>query len=472
MNCKKWRSGGLLLGAVMMGDVAPAQEKNRPNVLFIVVDDLNDWVGCLGNTQVKTPNIDRLAAEGTLFTKAYCAGPVCGPSRAAVMSGMAPYRTGVYNNFNLLEKSDAIAKIDTLSATFKKGGYRTAGASKVYHAWNDPQSWDAYLPRRQNPKEKPSVIHFGGDDQLSWGSLDIPFAECFDAQAASWVADEILQKHEKPFFAALGIIRPHVPWFVPKEYFDRFPLDSIQLPAVNPDDLNDLPEVGKAFVGNGNRHKGMEESGKWKEAVQGYLASIAFADDCVGKVLKALDRSPNRDNTIVVLWSDNGFHLGEKLWWSKATLWERSTHQLLIIRTPQGVPDQVCGRTVSLLDLFPTLVELTGIETPRQKLDGRSLVPLLQNPLREWNHPAITTQEKGNYAVRDERYRYIRYWDGGEELYDHEKDPNEWENLASNPELNGVKASLKALLPATAAEYAPWQQGEMPKYLKKQFRME
>lgn len=452
---------------------AQAAEGRPPNVLFIVVDDLNDWVGCLGgHPQAQTPNIDRLAAAGTLFTKAHCASGVCNPSRTAVMAGMLPYRTGVYNNFNRFEQSAVARDVDTLAAVFQKGGYRTVGASKVYHGWYDRKAWDRYThPPIKNPEAQPAGVPAHGIAELAehdWAALEIPLEKFGDVQSARWVAEEISTAHDRPFFAACGIIRPHVPWYAPKQYYDRFPIESIQLPPLKSDDLADIPPTGQAIAG-GSIDDVIQKHGKAREAVQAYLACTSFADDCVGILLDALENGPNRDNTIVILWGDNGFHLGEKRHWSKATLWSESARVPLIIRQPNGMPGQICSRTVSLVDLFPTLVELAGLPPPRQPLDGRSLVPLLEKPWREWDHPAVVTQERGTHAVCDERYSYLRYWNGEEELYDHENDPHEWVNRANDPALVAVKSRLMALLPSPESEagYAPWDGGRMPNYLRR-----
>lgn len=446
----------------------------KPNILFIVVDDLNDWIGCLGgHPQTKTPSMDRLAASGTLFTRAYCAGPVCGPSRAGIMTGMQPYRTGMYNNFNLFEKSELVGQVDTLAAVFKKGGYHTVGASKVYHGWNDPQAWDSYHnPRGNHPGPQPAQVPLSSIKEMNWdfGILEVPMADYNDVQSVEFIAREISRPQERPFFAACGIIHPHVPWYAPKEYFDRFPIETIQLPPHQADDLDDVaPSMRRRLADNGYE-KALQKHGQVKEAIRAYLANVAFADDCVGMLLKALEDGPNRENTIVILFGDNGYHLGEKRWWSKATLWQRSARIPLMIRLPQGKPGAVCGRTVSLVDLFPTLVELAGLPSPRQQLDGCSLAPLLRDPSAPWNRPVVVTNERGNHAILDEHYNYIRYANGEEELYDQQRDPNEWTNLASNPELISVKSRLKALLPTleTEAPYAPWRDGKMPDYLKKE----
>jgi arylsulfatase A-like enzyme len=269
---------------------------------------------------------------------------------------------------------------------------------------------------------------------------------------ASWACEVLGRRHEKPFFLAAGMFRPHIPWFVPQKYFDMYPLESIVLPAVKEDDLADVPPFARRVALNQHsRHDLVVSSGNWKKAVQAYLACISFSDAMIGRMLDALEKSPERDNTIVVLWSDHGYHLGEKWHWHKQSLWHRATHVPLIMAVP-GVTKAGtrCQRPVGLIDLYPTLTELAGIGTPGP-LDGVSLRPLLAEPERSWERPALVTYGRGNHAVRSERWSYIRYHDGGEELYDRRQDPQEWINLAGRAELAGVKNELRRWVPTQEA---------------------
>jgi len=264
----------------------------------------------------------------------------------------------------------------------------------------------------------------------------------------SWAAKRLAKRHEQPLFLCVGIYRPHVPWYAPQKYFDRFPLDEIQLPSHLKGDLDDVPAAGQKMAKR-HWHEWINDNGEWKKAVQGYLASLAFADDMVGELLDALENGPMAKDTLIVFWGDHGYHLGEKESWEKFALWEDTTRVPLIIVDPRRTrPGTRCKSTVSLLDLYPTLVELCGLGLPPQSLEGRSLA----KPDAKTDRVAITTQGRGNHAVRSSRYRYIRYADGSEELYDHENDPHEWYNLAADPDLAKVKLRLAERLPTVNAE--------------------
>ncbi|SVC52784.1 uncharacterized protein METZ01_LOCUS305638, partial [marine metagenome] len=306
-----------------------AAETKKPNVLFISIDDLNDWIGCLGgHPQARTPNIDRLAGSGMLFTNAHCPAPACNPSRTAIMSGISPHKSGLYGNGQNMR--DILPDAVLLPRYFANHGYRSAGSGKLLHYFIDARSWDEYFPAKETedpfprtlyPKTRPVNLPRGGAWQYietDWGALDVTDQEFGGDWAVSeWVGDQLGKRHKKPFFLACGIYRPHEPWFVPTKYFEQFPLEDIQLPpGFKEDDLADLPPAGLKlrdvpYFSHIREHK------QWKQAIQGYLASIAFADAMIGRVLDALERGPNRDNTIVALWSDHGWHLGEKMRWQK-----------------------------------------------------------------------------------------------------------------------------------------------------------
>ena len=451
--------------AILLG-LLPAylEAKERPNVLFIAVDDWNDWVGCLGHEQAITPNVDALAARGVLFTNAHCTVSVCNPSRAAIMSGLRPETTGVFENAHRLRKK--VPDLVTLPQHFRQNGYRSEGGGKIYHDvppfCDDPESWDDYfwwseygpkggkaggsfrspysiLPDPE-PKDRPTQeITRQTKRNFDWGPVDQPESDWPDYQVAEWASEFLSEEQEEPFFLAVGIFRPHVPWFNPQKYFDLYPEEDLELPPVMEGDVDDLGKWARNRAMDGNsKHEQVVVSGAWKGAVQAYLASISHADANVGRVIEALDSGPNKDNTIIVFWSDHGYHLGEKGHWHKRTLWERATHVPLIVVAP-GVTDAGgrCARPVNLIDLYPTLVELCGVPQ-REELAGRSLLPLLEDPEAEWSHPSITTYLPGNHSLRTERWRYIRYKDGDEELYDHDVDPNEWTNLAGKPEMQSL----------------------------------
>jgi len=466
MNFTWWRPRLLaaLTSLLMTGVTLGADATRRPNVLFIAVDDLNDWISCLGgHANAKTPHIDALAARGVLFTRSYCAAPACNPSRAALLTGIRPSTSGVYLNGHPWRP--ALPDAVTLPQLFKEHGYHVMGCGKIYHGrFPDPPSWHEYKGRGSDPLPSkrplngiPRTAHF------DWGPVSVSDAVMSDYKIVSWAAEKLTKKYDKPFFLACGIYRPHLPWYAPKGYFDQFPLDGITLPKVNEKDLADVPPIGRRMARPEGDHRKVTSTGNWKKAVQGYLASMAFADAQVGRLLKALDESPHRDNTIIVLWGDHGWHLGEKLHWRKFALWEEATRAPLMIVAPDVTKaNQRCRRTVSFMDIYPTLADLCGLPLGKQ-LEGVSLRPLLENVESPWKRPAITTHGRNNHSVRSERYRYIRYSDGTEELYDHESDPLEWRNLAAEPGLADVKQELAAWLPkvnAPDAKTAPRRKGK------------
>jgi arylsulfatase A-like enzyme len=467
--------------AAILASGAPAQ--SAPDVLFIAIDDLNDWVGVMGgHPQAKTPNIDALAQRGMLFTNAHAVGSACLPSRTALLTGVSPFNSGIYEQTGDWRENPRLAELATLPRHFRDNGYLTVGAGKLFHAHTyfaggfqgqqDPDAWDAYYPSldRQLPDEvRPPSRPMGGPDDrggIREGGFDfhptVTADEAMgDGQIASWIAHQLGAAHTGPRFISAGLYRPHLPWYVPQRFFDMHPLEEIILPEHQDSVLDDIPSSAfwstEAGMNLPETREWLEERGerKWKEAVQGYMASVSFADAMVGRIVAALDRSGRADETVIVLWSDHGFHLGEKGRWGKMTLWEESTRVPLIIVAP-GVttPGSSTAKAVSLLDIYPTLAELAGLEVP-EHVDGKSLMPLLRDPERDWDEAAITTYGYGEYAVRDRRYRYIVYADGQEELYDHESDPNEWINLAVDPAYASVKASLIARLPPSEKRAEP-----------------
>ena len=442
---------------ICLASATTAAEPRRPNVLFVAVDDLNDWVAPLGgHPQAKTPNLDRLARRGVTFTRAYCAAPACNPSRVALLTGVRPGTSGVYHNPQPWRPvmPDAV----TLPQHFMANGYHAAAAGKIFHeAFADPASWHEHVktpggagggPKPQEPARAGGIV---------WGALDAADEQMPDYRNVSWVIDR-LKRYEvggKPFFLACGLHKPHMPWQVPQKYYDLYPLDQIKLPDVPADDLKDVPPAGVRIARPQGDHANVLRTDQWKQAVQGYLASISFADAQIGRLLDALDASPHRDQTVVVLWGDHGWHLGEKHHWRKFALWEEATRNPLFVVAP-GVtkPGTRCDRTVSLMDLYPTLSDLCGLPAP-QRQEGVSLRLLLENPSAPWDRPALTTHGRGSHAVRSERFRYICYADGSEELYDHDADPMEWTNLANDPKYVGAKKELAKWLPEKDAPDAP-----------------
>ena len=453
-----------------------------PNVLFLATDDLRDWVGCLEgyDGEVYTPNIDRLAKQGVLFTNAHTASPVCCPSRAAIMSGRLPSSTGVYNNQHWWKPHRP--RLVTLPILFRQHGYKTAGAGKIFHHTvgnNPPSQWNQYQRLVFNddafsrtsakyrklypytiPRQRPPEFPYSGltlySPEVDWGVLPTAETDMDDARTADFAIEYLKRDHGSPFFLAAGIFRPHMPWYAPQKYVDLYHIDDIRLPAVDDEDLNDVPEAGrKLALRKFEDLQKVRAAGKWKRAVQMYLASISFADAQIGRILDALDQSEYASNTIIVFWSDHGWHLGEKNHWHKRTLWEPATRVPLIIVSPQHASSAGrCEEAVSLLDVFPTLAELTGAKAP-DSLDGESLVPLLRNPSAPRSTPAVTVDENRHVSVRDERYRYIRYADGTEEIYDYATDPNEWINRSSDPSVEHVRERLAPFIPSKFAKAAP-----------------
>ncbi len=430
------------------------EETAPPNVVFLAVDDLNDWVGVLGGyASVQTPNMDRLAARGVTFSNAYCPAPFCNPSRAAVLTGYYPTTSGVYKNGE--DWRVAVPEAVTLPELFQANGYETVGGGKISH-WNDRIQWDEYYPSITNPEPEADVRQSEDNSAgiLSWGALDVPDEETNDHRITSWAADYLHEQHSDPFFLACGVFRPHVPLDVPEEYFDLYPLDEIVLPEAPADDLDDVPTAGRELAEWDNLHTDLVESGNQERVIQAYLASVSFADAQIGRVLDALDSSEYAENTVVALWSDHGMHFGEKNYWKKGTLWEEATRVPLIVAGP-GVAESgsISEHPVDLVNLYPTLADMCDLPVD-DSLDGVSLRPLLEDPDAEWDRPALMNHRDAN-AVRYQNWRYIRYGDGSEELYDHGTDPNEWTNLADLPAYESVKADLASMLPQSMALEVP-----------------
>lgn len=453
---------------VVLHHSEPGQAAKRPNVLFIAMDDLNDWIGCLGgHPQTMTPNLDRLAASGVLFTNAHCPGAACNPSRTAIMTGISPHRSGLYENGQKMREVLPDARL--MSQYFRDHGYRASGSGKILHYFIDAQSWDEYYPAKETenpfprtlyPKERPVSLPRGGPWQYvetDWAALDATDEEYGgDWLVSKWVGEQLSRKHEKPFFLACGIYRPHEPWFVPKKYYEPFPLEDIQLPpGYREDDLDDLPPSGKRR-GPNRYFAHIRKHRQWKNGIQGYLASIHFADTMLGRVLDALEDGPNRDNTIVVLWSDHGWHLGEKQHWQKFTAWRAVSRVPLMVRVPKGAAPglpagtkagTICNRPVNLLSLYPTLTELAGLPAKSDN-DGPGITPLLEDTNAEWGQVSLThLGDPGSYGLSDESWRYIHYSNGDEELYDIEADPHELTNLAADPQHAKRLAQLRARAP-------------------------
>jgi arylsulfatase A-like enzyme len=482
---------------------------------MIMVDDLNDWVGAIGgHPQAQTPNLDRLISQGVLFSNAHCAAPVCGASRHALMSGLRPSTTGWYTGGAKTKESyeRVLGETIPMPTHFKRNGYKTMAAGKVFHRGTsdvkDYEFWDEVRPKFKWPKKFIKrghgykgrhfypfprdgggiyQLHQKGVDghSLCWGALDkadIPDEGMPDEQIARWAVERLKQKHDKPFFLAVGFLRPHVPYTAPKEYFDRYPLEDVQMPKVPPDEMQDVPLFAKAMAYgtlDGGDHQNVLDAGPnyWREMVRAYLACTSFVDDQAGKVLEALDESPYADNTIVVFLSDHGQHLGEKMSWRKQDLWEEATRVPLSIRFPQSqdASQKYKGKTIkrasSLIDIYPTLIELCGL--PKVKgLEGTSLTHRMADIPNRPFKPVVTTWHYKNHSVRGWQYRYTQYRDGTEELYDHRSDPGEHNNLAGDPKYAKTIAKYRRHLPKTNVVPASMKKGATDSFDKKVSRLE
>jgi arylsulfatase A-like enzyme len=371
------------------------------------------------------------------------------------MVGLRSSTTGVYSNGIDRRDSKVAMSVAPLNTHFHQQGYYVAGAGKIYHGDSDQfGEWDDYAKIRGGDLP-PAAGASGGVGGIRFAPVDAADDEMHDYHTVSYCLEQLQRKHDKPFFLACGLHKPHMAWNVPRKYYDMFPLDSIELPKVLESDLDDVPPAGIKMARPDGDHAEMLKSGRWKEAVRGYLAAGAFCDAMIGRLLKGFDESDYKNNTIIVFWGDHGWHLGEKQHWRKFTLWEEATRAPLFYVVP-GVtkPGSTCERTVDFMSIYPTLCELCGLETPKHN-EGVSVVPLLKDPAAAWDRLALTTHGKDNHGVRTERWRYIRYADGGEELYDHEADPQEWKNLAKDPKLQSVIGELRAHLPQKSVEDAP-----------------
>ena len=453
------------LGAIATGGaVARRAPATRPNVLMISIDDMNDWVGVLGgHPQSITPNIDALAKRGVTFRRAYCQAPACNPSRASLMTSMRPTTSGCYSNGDVWR--DAMPQAVTLPQHFMLHGYEVIGGGKTFHnTQNEAASWDYYNSFRGFLRAPNPPLNKLNSGHFDWSGLDVDDEDTADTRLANWAADYLSQDHSQPFFLACGFYRPHLPFYAPQHYFDKFPEADTEPPSYLENDLDDVPESA-IRTSTGTRsfrdHDNVTSSGQWRRAVAAYLACINYADANVGRVLKALDSGPHADTTVIVLWSDHGWQFGEKKHWRKFTLWERACRVPMIFAGPGvEVQGELCDRTAELLDIYPTLIDLAGLPE-REELDGESLRPLLQNPEADWDHPALTSMGPDRNSIRTERWRYTSYPDG-EELYDHDNDPNEWHNLASLREHAETKRQLAAMLPQNPSRKEVMQFQELP----------
>ena len=458
------------LALAILASAAPAADKM--NVLFIAVDDMNNDLGCYGHPHVKSPNIDRLAGQGTRFDRAYCQFPLCSPSRTSIMTGLRPDVTQVYD----LQKHfrSVMPNVVTLPQLFRNNGYFAARVGKIYHYGNpgqigtngldDAPSWEQRVnPSGRDKAEEKQIINYTPGRGLG-SSLSIMKAEGTDEeQTDGMVATETIKLLEasrnKNFFIAAGFYRPHCPYVAPKKYFDLYPLDQVKMPDGPWDYLKEAPAAALSSTKPWPWFGVTEQQAR--ESLQAYWATISFVDAQVGRLLDALERLELADKTVVVFWSDHGYHVGNHGLWKKQSLFEKSARVPCIISAPgQKAKGFVSGRTVELVDLYPTLADLCGLEPPAD-LAGKSLRPLLDDPKAAWDKPAFTQVWRGQFSghsVRTERYRYTE-WDGGKQgaqLYDYDHDPEEKQNLIADPAQAEVVSQLKKLVADNwAKEFKP-----------------
>jgi arylsulfatase A-like enzyme len=431
---------------------------SRPNVVFVIADDLNDFAFRKTLSIERTPHLDAFRKSAVTFYNAYCTAPVCEPSRASVFSGLFPHHTGSYLNASDPWRKAPLASVEALPELFKRNGYTTFGRGKLLHAklaeGREERMWDnrplvggGFGP--YPPEEDQIEGSFWG--VTPWEGPDSDFPDVDNVEAT---VQFLNQSHEDPFFLVLGLWRPHAPFTAPKRFFDLYdPRDiPIPLPGFLKDDLSDVPPYGhylSSIWGSRFEVSGYNVPENWRRIVHGYLACSSFADWSIGKVIQAVDASDERDNTIVIVWSDNGYHLGEKSHFEKNTVWEKAAMTPLVIRLPEGKgAGETVLASVSSIDLYPTLMDYCGLEAPAHDLDGQSLRPLFENPEGTRDRPAITVYGQGVFSARDDRFRYIQYPDGSTELYDMLEDPHEYQNLANNPSLAEVKRRLSVWYPS------------------------
>lgn len=462
MNCSKYTLYLLTFSffSSVNHDFIHAQEK--PNVLLISIDDLNDWVGYLGgHPKVQTPHMDRLAANGVAFTNAHVQAPICNPSRISLMTGFRPTTTGVYALGPWIREVKGYEDVVTLPQYFEKHGYVTMTTGKTYH--------DAYPPkedRRDGPEFTKWGFHGGfyprpeepfvkatGHPLVDWGIFPEEDTQQDDWKVTDWAIEQLKNPPEnKPFFLAVGIRHPHVPLYASQKWFDLYPEDDYLLPVVRGDDRDDIPPFAWYLHWDlpEPRLAWLQMHNEWKPKVRAYLASVSFADMLVGRLLDVLEEQGLADNTIVVLLSDHGYHLGSKNISGKNTLWHESTRVPFIFSGP-GVSEtgKISDAPVELLDLFPTLTDLAGLPE-KQGLEGHSLAPLLKDVSRKRSWPAICTQGPDNNVVVTEQWRFIQYADGSRELYNRKEDPYEWHNLARQESYEPVMEKLAGYLPESA----------------------
>lgn len=451
-----------------------AQINQKPNILLISVDDLNDYIGAMGHPDAITPNLDRLISRGVLFANAQCQSPMCSPSRAAIMTGLRPSTTGIYGfiqDNKIKETNEATQKADFMHQYFKDAGYHTMGVGKIFHDHAPDGLMDESGGREKGFGPAPEQrIHWDKKGtSTDWGPFPEKDDQMPDYRSAKWAIERINKTYDQPFFLSVGFLRPHVPWHVPQKWFDLYDTAKIQFPPYLANDKDDLPKIALEIddLPMMPSTEWAIENNQWKNIIQAYLASVSFVDHYVGEILESLEKSPHSDNTIVVLWSDHGYRLGEKGTFAKVALWNRATISPLIFSGPGILQNQRIDSPVELFSIYPTLVELCSLP-PSQNIEAKSIYPLLKNPNSNWEIPAITTWARNNHAIVTKDYRYIRYEDGSEELYLLRKDPNEWYNVANDKEYSKTKNDLAKFIPVLNMKWAANSSYDNNDYFKKQ----
>lgn len=446
----------------------------KPNVLMICVDDLNDYIHGMGHPDAKTPNLDRLIKRGVTFSNAQTQSPLCGPSRSALMTGLRPSTTGIYgliSDNDVKNSNEATRNNIFLHQYFKNNGYYTMGAGKVFHNNIPDGLMDDQMPRDKGiigPFPPQKMNYFLGRTDSDWGPYPEQDEEMPDYKVREWAVSKLDKKYTKPFFLSVGFFRPHVPWHVPQKWYNLYDPEKLHIPPYLKTDFDDLPamalKVESTFMPS---TEWALANNQWRKMLQGYLASISFADHQIGKVLDALDNSPYAKNTIIVLWSDHGFRMGEKNRFAKQCLWDRATKTPYMFAGP-GIPQNVKIKApVELFSLYPTLTDLCNL-APNKSIEAKSIYPLIKNPRLKWDFPTLTTWGRGNHGIRSGNYHYIRYIDGSEEFYNLEKDPNEWYNKSTDPKYATIKLRLKKYLPKINAKWAPDTKYDGVEFFKQQ----
>jgi arylsulfatase A-like enzyme len=463
-----------VLAALLTASPGLLPDPTPPNVLMIAVDDMNDFIGALGHPDAITPNLDRLIRRGAVFSNAHCQSPLCGPSRAALMTGLRPSTTGIYGMIDddlISRTNEATRRTPLMYQYFRDRGYHTMGVGKLFHE-HAPEGLLHESGGRQkgfgpSPKEP---FHWKKKGTSSdWGAFPERDEQMPDYHSARWAIERLGRSYDTPFFLSVGFLRPHVPWYVPKKWFDLYDPGKLHLPPYLSTDREDLPGIARQIddLPMMPTTDWAIESKQWRNILQGYLASVSFADHYIGQVLDALEKSPHAKNTVVVLWSDHGYRLGEKGTFAKVCLWDRATRAPLIFAGP-GIPENAnVPVPVELFSVYPTLAELCGLGVP-SGVEARSLRPLLVNPREKWPYPALTTWGRNNHAVKTSAYRYIRYEDGAEELYALKTDPNEWHNVAGQKKYIKVKEQLRKYLPTSNVLWAAASQYDNNAYFIRQ----